>query len=89
MELRLHYVFIPMYCDIFASGLLFTEGKLGVAAYTYFYYIIYTVHDCVSVYSQMLIFNSKTQTGPGEMFEVSNSPTILSPILLTMLLTGV
>ena len=25
MELRLHYVCIPMYCDIFASGLLFTE----------------------------------------------------------------
>ena len=31
----------------------------------------------VSVYSQMLIFNSNTQTGPGEMFEVSNSATIL------------
>ena len=25
MELRLHYVFVLMYCDFFASGLLFTE----------------------------------------------------------------
>ena len=25
MELRLHYVCIPMYCDTFASGLLFNE----------------------------------------------------------------
>ena len=30
MELRLHYVCIPMYCDIFANGLLFTKTTKNI-----------------------------------------------------------